>query len=151
MYVNSPSKDQEKDLLLNILCSLADVISQLDDVADLSRLCRTCRVLNYLTLPHLYKNLTLTSYDRICCRDDPSTGCGGASPFSMGLNAVVTRNVALLVRSITLRGEWREDWLEEHARVGRVPDSLMMLNIAVRAAVDRMTELESFRYGWHRH
>jgi hypothetical protein len=102
-----------------------------------------------MTLPHLYKNLTLISYDKIYYREDCSTECGSASPFSMGLNAVVTRNVALLVRSITLRGEWREDGLKEHVRVGRMPDSLMMLNIAVRAAVDRMTGLESFRCGWH--
>lgn len=64
----------------------------------------------------------------------------------MGLNAVITRPHAALVRSMTLRGEWREHDLEEHARVGRVPDSSMMLNIAVRAAVDRMKGLESFRY-----
>lgn len=71
---------------------------------------------------------------------------GSASPFSNGLNAVITRPYATLVRSLTLRGEWRELELEEHARVGRVPDSSMMLNIAVRAAIDRMTELESFSW-----
>lgn len=71
---------------------------------------------------------------------------GSASPFSMGLNAVITRPYASLVRSLTLRGDWREIELEEHARVGRVPDSSMMLNIAVRAAIDRMPELE--RFSW---
>lgn len=99
-----------------------------------------------MAVPQLYKNLTLTSYDRIRYRDEHPEGWGSASPFSMGLNAVITRPHAALVRSMTLRGEWREHDLEEHARVGRVPDSSMMLNIAVRAAVDRMKGLESFRY-----
>lgn len=130
----------------------ADItVLQLDDVADLSRLCCTCRVLNYMTLPHLYKNLTLTSHDRIRYRDDRTGERMSSSSFSMGLNTVITQNVGLLVRSVRLRGGWREDGLEEHARAGRVPDSSMMLNIAVRAAVDRMTELESFRYGWCQH
>lgn len=117
----------------------------MDNPADLARVCRTCRVLNYMALPQLYRNLTLTSYDKIRYRDEQPEGWGGASPFSMGLNAVVTRPHAELVRSMTLRGEWRELELQEHARVGRVPDSSMMLNIAVRAAIDRMAELESFR------
>ena len=43
------------------------------------------------------------------------------------------------------RGMERHDF-EGHARVGRVPDSSMMLNIAVRAMVDRMPGLGSFRY-----
>lgn len=97
-------------------------------------------------LPQLYKHLTLTSYETIRYRGDEPEGLGSASPFSMGLNAIVTRPYGALVRTIVLRGEWREHELDEHARVGRVPDSSMMLNIAVRAAVDKMTELESFRY-----
>ncbi|GBF60603.1 hypothetical protein TMEN_3053 [Trichophyton mentagrophytes] len=126
---------------------IALIVSNLDDVGDLARLCRTCRVLNYMALPQLYKNLTLTSYGQIRYNeDDLPEGYGSASPFSMGLNALVTRNVAPLVRSITLRGEWREDGLEEHARVGRVPDSSMMLNICVRAAIDKMVGLESFSW-----
>lgn len=99
-----------------------------------------------MTLPQLYRNLTLTSYDKIRYRGDQPEGMGGASPFSMGLNAVIIRPYASLVRSLTLRGDWRETELEEHARVGRVPDSSMMLNIAVRAAIDRMPELESFSW-----
>ncbi|PGH32791.1 hypothetical protein GX50_04392 [[Emmonsia] crescens] len=127
-------------LPLNIVAML---VAHLDDVADLARLCRTCRVLNYMALPQLYRDFTLTSYDKIRYRDEFVEGCGSASPFSMALNAVVTRNVGGLVRSLTLRGEWRENELEEHARVGRVPDSSMMLNIVVRAAVDKMPGLES--------
>ena len=99
-----------------------------------------------MSLPQLYRDLTLTSYNKIRYREEEPEGMGSASPFSMGLNAVITRPFARLVRSMTLRGDWREHELEEHARVGRVPDSSMMLNIAVRAAVGRMTDLESFSW-----
>lgn len=99
-----------------------------------------------MALPQLYTSLTLTSYDRIRYRDEQPEGIGSASPFTMGLNAVITRPFATLVRSISLRGEWKERELEEHAQVGRVPDSSMLLNIAVRAAVDRMANLESFSW-----
>ncbi|KAL1886574.1 hypothetical protein Plec18167_000506 [Paecilomyces lecythidis] len=125
---------------------IAQIVAHLDNPADLARVCRTCRVLNYMALPQLYRNLTLTSYDKIRYRDEQPEGWGGSSPFSMGLNAVVTRPHAELVRSMTLRGEWREHELEEYARVGRVPDSSMILNIAVRAAIDRMSDLESFSW-----
>lgn len=99
-----------------------------------------------MALPQLYSNLTLTSYDKIRYRGEQPEGIGSASPFTMGLNAIITRSYAPLVRSMTLRGEWKEHELEEHARVGRVPDSSMLLNIAVRAAIDRMTNLESFHW-----
>lgn len=99
-----------------------------------------------MALPQLYRSLTLTSYDKIRYRDEQPEGSGSASPFTMGLNAVITRPYASLVRSVTLRGDWKDSELEEHAQVGRVPDSSMLLNIAVRAAVDRMTNLESFTW-----
>jgi hypothetical protein len=99
-----------------------------------------------MALPQLYRSLTLTSYDKIRYRGEQPEGIGSASPFTMGLNAVITRSYATLVRSMTLRGEWKEQELEEHARVGRVPDSSMLLNIAARAAIDRMTNLESFHW-----
>lgn len=99
-----------------------------------------------MALPQLYRDITLCFYDRIRFRNDEPEGWGSASPFSMGLNALITRPYATLVRSIILKGEWKEPELEELARFGRVPDSSMMLNIAVRAAIDRMTNLESFRW-----
>src|SRR5712664_2881028 len=99
-----------------------------------------------MALPPLYKEVVLSSYDEIRFRNDRPEGWGSASPFSMGLNALATRPHATLVESLTLRGEWKEHDIEEHARVGRVPDSSMMLNIAVRAMVDRMPGLGSFRY-----
>ncbi|KAJ5745886.1 hypothetical protein N7520_011068 [Penicillium odoratum] len=125
---------------------IAQIVTYVEDTGDVARLCRTCRVLNYMALPQLYRSLTLTSYDKIRYRDDQPEGVGSASPFTMGLNAVITRPYATLVRSITLRGDWKGHDLEEHALVGRVPDSSMLLNIAVRAALDRMTSLESFSW-----
>ncbi|KAJ5312579.1 hypothetical protein PENANT_c007G06227 [Penicillium antarcticum] len=125
---------------------IAQIVSYVEDTGDLARLCRTCRVLNYMALPQLYRSLTLTSYDKIRYRDDQPEGIGSGSPFTMGLNAVITRPYGSLVRSMTLRGEWNDHELEEHARVGRVPDSSMLLNITARAAIDRMTNLESFHW-----
>ncbi|KAJ5697456.1 hypothetical protein N7488_011140 [Penicillium malachiteum] len=125
---------------------IAQIVSNVDDTGDLARLCRTCRVLNYMALPQLYRSLTLTSYNKIRYRDEQPEGVGSASPFTMGLNAVITRPFATLVQSIALRGYWKDNDLEEHAQVGRVPDSAMLLNTVVRAAVDRMTSLESFTW-----
>ncbi|CAG7978794.1 unnamed protein product [Penicillium salamii] len=138
-----PGGAQLMVLPLNLI---VEIVSHVNDTGDLARLCRTCRVFNYMALPQLYRNLTLTSYDKIRYRDEQPEGIGSASPFTMGLNTIITRSYASLVRSMTLRGEWREHELEEHARVGRVPDSSMLLNIAARAAVDRMTNLESFHW-----
>ena len=125
---------------LRLICSF-----KLDNVADLARCCQTSRVMNYMTLPRLFENITLCSYDTIRYRDDQPEGLGSSSPFAMGLNALVTRNVAGLVRSLTLQGQWKEHDLQEFSSVGRVPDDAMMLNIAVRAAVDRCTGLENFK------
>ena len=100
-----------------------------------------------MTLPQLYQTITLTSYNGVRYRDNRPEGSGSASPFAMGLNALVTRNTAKLVRSLILQGEWKEYEMVEHARAGRVPDNAMMLNIAVRAAIDRCEGLESFTWG----
>lgn len=64
----------------------------------------------------------------------------------MGLNGLVTRNVAAYSREFRLWGEFKEYDLEECAKVGRVPDGSMMLNCLVRAGVEKMGVLESFRY-----
>ena len=98
-----------------------------------------------MTTPVLFENITLCSYDTIRYRNDRPEGLGSSSPFAMGLNALVTRDVASLVRSLTLQGQWKEHDLEEFASLGRAPDDAMMLNIATRAAVDRCTGLESFK------
>jgi hypothetical protein len=98
----------------------------------------------------LYEKITLSSYDIIRYKDERPEGLGSSSPFAMGLNALVTRNVATLVRSLTLQGQWKEHDLQEFSSAGRVPDDAMMLNIAVRAAVDRCTGLESFKLAFKR-
>jgi len=63
----------------------------------------------------------------------------------MALNGLVTKNMADYVRTWRLVGQWKESGSEEFAR-GRVPDSSMMLAIALRAALDRMKRLESFSW-----
>ncbi|KAJ5497080.1 hypothetical protein N7463_009067 [Penicillium fimorum] len=138
-----PGDAQLMALPLNLI---AEIVLHVDDTGDLARLCQTCRVLNYMALPQLYRSLTLTSYDKIRYRGEQPEGIGSASPFTMGLNAIITRPYATLVQSITLKGDWKEHELEEYARVGRVPDASMLLNIAARAAIDRMTNLESFHW-----
>ena len=64
----------------------------------------------------------------------------------MGLNGLVSRNVAAYVKNFEICGEWKEHGLEEHVKVGRVPDETMMLNSLVRAAMEKMAVLDSFRY-----
>jgi hypothetical protein len=102
-------------------------------------------VLFYMTLPHLWKSVTLKAYKTIHYRGDLPEGFGGASPFSMGLNALVTRNVSKLVRSLTLEGDFGVGDQDEFAKAGRVSESGMLLNIAVRAAIDQCIHLTSFR------
>ncbi|GFG19360.1 hypothetical protein IFM5058_09995 [Aspergillus udagawae] len=99
-----------------------------------------------MTLPKLYNEVTLTAYHEIRYRGEEPEGIGGASPFSMGLAALVSSPHAALVRSLRLCGDWREAGLSKDVRTGQVPESSMMLNIVVRAAVDRITELESFSW-----
>ena len=68
-----------------------------------------------------------------------------ASPFSIGLNGLVSRNVAGYVKNFQVHGEWKEYGAEEHAKAGRLTDGNMMLNTLVRVAVERMGSLHSFR------
>ena len=111
-------------------------------------MCRTCRVFHYMTLPQLYTNVSLRSYDHIryCGRAGRSQGCGMASPFSMGLNGLVSRNVAGYVRTFEVTGDWKEHDVEEYSKAGRVADDYMMLNTLVRVAVEKMAVINSFRY-----
>ncbi|CRG84462.1 hypothetical protein PISL3812_01746 [Talaromyces islandicus] len=125
---------------------VAHIVSFIEEPGDLARMCRTCRLFNYMALPHLYRNISLTSYNQIRYRNEQPEGWGSASPFLMGLDVLVTKPQAALVRSLTLRGEWKEPDLEEHSRVGRVPESSMVLNIAVRAALERTVNIRSFSW-----
>ncbi|EKG20863.1 hypothetical protein MPH_01846 [Macrophomina phaseolina MS6] len=99
-----------------------------------------------MTLPRLYEKVVLRSYSELRYKDNGRPeGYGSGSPFAMGLNGLVTKNVAQYVRSWQLVGDWRESDLEDFSR-GRVPDNSMMLNIAVRAAMDRMDKLADFAW-----
>ena len=69
-----------------------------------------------------------------------------ASPFSMALNGLATRNVARYVKNFRVYGEWKEYDVEECAKVGRVPDGSMLLNSLVRITVEKTGVLDSFRY-----
>ncbi|MCJ1479381.1 hypothetical protein MMC13_008066 [Lambiella insularis] len=142
---NGNEPESGRALPLNLLSM---IIAYLDDPADLARACRTSRILHYMCLPTLYANVSLHSYDyiRYSDVDNRPEGSGGASPFSMGLNALVTRNVAGYVKKFRVWGKWKEHDLEECAKVGRVPDSSMMLSLLVRAAIDRMPALEAFTW-----
>ena len=98
-----------------------------------------------MTLPLLWKNVTLRSYEHFRWNDNLPEGFGSASPFSLGLNALVTHNVNNLVKSLSLVGDWTATDLAQCSKVGRLSESAMMLNIALRAAIDRCTQLESFK------
>ena len=101
-----------------------------------------------MCLPALYSNVALHSYDyiRYSKVDNRPEGSGGASPFAMGVNGLVTRNVAGYVKKLKVWGNWKDHDMEECAKVGRVSDGNMMLNMSIRAAIERTSALESFMY-----
>jgi hypothetical protein len=63
----------------------------------------------------------------------------------MALDGLVSRNIGGYVRSLSLLGLWKECDLGDFEK-GRVPDNTMMLNIVVKAALEKMEKLESFWY-----
>lgn len=63
----------------------------------------------------------------------------------MGLNGLVSRNVASYVRNFKVTGDWKEHDVEEYSKAGRVADDYMMLNTLVRVAVEKMAVIDSFR------
>lgn len=69
------------------------------------------------------------------------------SPFSMGLNGLVLRNVSAYTKKFRVHGEWKDYELQEYSSIGRVTEGSMMLNTMVRVAVEKMPSLDSFRYG----
>lgn len=69
------------------------------------------------------------------------------SPFSMGLNCLLLRNVTAYVKKFRVHGEWKDYELQEYSSIRRVTEGSMMLNTMVRAAAEKMPSLESFRYG----
>jgi hypothetical protein len=118
---------------------------QLDNVGDIARVTRASRLLYYLNLPRLYENVTLRSYPEIRYFEGQPEGFGAGSPFAMGLDGLVSRPVAGYVKGLTLVGNFKEHRQDEFEK-GRVPDNTMMLNIVIRAAIDRTDKLERFKW-----
>lgn len=98
-----------------------------------------------MTLPRLYEHVTLRSHAEIRYIDGRPEGFGGGSPFSSGLNTLVSRNFTDYVLLFRVAGEWREHDVDDYKH-GRVPDNSMVLQIAMRAALDKMKNLRSFAY-----
>ena len=136
------SHEHGSQLPLNLI---ARIVSYLDDVADIARVTRTSRLLYYMTLPQLYQHVALHSYPDIRYVDGRPEGFGSGSPFMMALNGLVTKSYAGVVKDFRLWGEWREVGVEDFAK-GRVPDNSMMLNMMLRACVDKMAKLQSFSW-----
>lgn len=99
----------------------------------------------YMTLPVLYERVTLRSYPETRYVDGRPEGYGSGSPFAMGLSGLASGNSAPLVKEFTVTGAWSEPGIDEYSR-GKIPDSTIMLGIALRAAMDRMTHLKSLTW-----
>jgi hypothetical protein len=138
-----PNAAQAKELPLHLI---QVILSYLDNAADLARITRTSRLFYYMTLPRLYERVTLHCYTEMRYNDDGKPeGYGSGSPFAMGLNTLVARNFTDYVHAFRLVGDWREHDVDDYTK-GRVPDNSMVLQIAMRAALDKMTRLEAFAY-----
>lgn len=98
-----------------------------------------------MTLPRLYEEVTLRSYSEIRYVDGRPEGYGSGSPFAMGLNTLVSRTFADYTQRFRVIGEWTEHDIDDYSK-GRVPDNSMMLQVAVRAALDKMKNLTEFAY-----
>ncbi|KAH6625206.1 hypothetical protein C7974DRAFT_395641 [Boeremia exigua] len=137
-----PNAAQAKELPLHLIQL---ILTHLDDVADLARITRTSRLFYYMTLPRLYEQVTLRSYADIRYVDGRPEGFGGGSPFSSGLHTLVSRSFTDYVQLFRVAGEWREHDVDDYKQ-GRVPDNSMVLQIAMRAALDKMKNIRSFAW-----
>ena len=106
---------------------------------------RTCRLMYYMTLPVLYEKVTLRSYSEMRYLDGRPEGYGSGSPFAMGLSGLATGNSGPLVKKFTATGAWSEPRMDDYNK-GKIPDSTILLGIALRAAIDKMTHLQSFTW-----
>lgn len=136
------SSNSGKELPLHLV---ALILSHLDDIADLARVTRTSRLFYYMTLPRLYERVTLRSYSEIRYVDGRPEGYGNGSPFAMGLNTLVSRNYTDYVKLFRVVGEWREHDVDDYSK-GRVPDNSMILQVAMRASLDKMKNIEAFAW-----
>ncbi|THZ93712.1 hypothetical protein D6C82_08716 [Aureobasidium pullulans] len=141
--LNAPNGGPKEQTLP--LSLIAHVISFVEDVGDIARMTRTCRLMYYMTLPVLYERVTLRSYPETRYVDGRPEGYGSGSPFAMGLSGLASGNSAPLVKEFTVTGAWLEPGIDEYSR-GKIPDSTIMLGIALRAAMDRMTHLKSLTW-----
>jgi hypothetical protein len=114
-------------------------------VADLARITRSSRLFYYMCLPRLYEKVDLRAHSEIRYIEGRPSGYGSGSPFAMGINTLVSRTFSNYVRQFRVTGEWREHDMEQY-KEGRVPDNIMVLQIALRAALDKMKNLEAFAY-----
>ncbi|KAI4942942.1 hypothetical protein J4E86_009889 [Alternaria arbusti] len=133
---------QAKELPLHLIQL---ILTHLDDVGDLARITRTSRLFYYMTLPRLYETVTLHSYAEIRYVDGRPEGYGNGSPFAMGLNTLVSRNFGDYIQTFRVKGDWREHDTEEYKQ-GRVPDNSMILQVVMRAAIDKMKNLKAFAW-----
>src|SRR5271163_2685678 len=78
------------------------LVQQLNDTADLSRLCRTSKVLNYMALPQLYKEIALK---RDFFSNEKLTT---TSSFLTALNTLTSGNVGPLVKNLVLQDDTRQ-------------------------------------------
>jgi hypothetical protein len=77
--------------------------------------------------------------------DGRPEGYGNGSPFAMGLNTLVSRNFGEYIHVFRLVGDWREHDMDDYKQ-GRVPDNSMILQVVLRAALDKMKNLKAFAY-----
>ncbi|PNS17605.1 hypothetical protein CAC42_3000 [Sphaceloma murrayae] len=119
------------------------IIARIDDLGDLSRLCRTSRLMYYMALSKLYEDVTLRSYPEVRRVNGRVEGLGGGSPICMALGALATSQCASVVRYLTIQGSWEET---NEYMLGRIPDSTVLLSIAVRAAIDKTVNMQSFTW-----
>lgn len=97
-----------------------------------------------MTLPKLYDKVSLRSFSEIQYRNGRPRGLGNGSPFAVGLYALISGNVAHYSRRFYLCGDWSDRDIDDYAK-GQIPDNDMMLNLSIKAAIDKMTRLEHFR------
>lgn len=97
-----------------------------------------------MTLPQLYERVTLRSYAELRYIDGKPEGFGSGSPFTMALSGLATGNSAAFVQDLCIAGTWPEPKIEEY-KMGKVPDNTMLVGIALRAAVDKMVNMNTFR------
>ncbi|KAH7402939.1 hypothetical protein BKA66DRAFT_404599 [Pyrenochaeta sp. MPI-SDFR-AT-0127] len=137
-----PNAAQAKELPLHLIQL---ILTYLDDVGDLARITRTSRLFYYMTLPRLYEQVTLRSHSEIRYIEGRPEGYGSGSPFAMGLNTLVSRTFSDYVQAFRVIGDWREHDVDDYKQ-GRVPDNSMVLQIVIRAALDKMKSLRSFAW-----